>query len=248
MKANTSFKFAAVSVALIAGAVQAQTVHQHQPVAVSPGPEYARVVSSTAIQSAVNVPKEVCGTETVTTPGKTSGAGAAMGAIAGGAMGNAVGKGSGRAVATMVGIVGGAILGDKVEGPATPQTHTAQRCITQNTTEYRTTGYNVVYEYAGKQYNVQLAQDPGQWLKVQVSPAAASAPATQPVAPLGMISAAPAPARVVHTTAVYPVYPMAVAPVVMPSVGYAYGRQGHRHYSGPTMAVNVGYGYPVRWY
>lgn len=243
MKLKTCLKVSAIAAVALTGIAQAQGVYAQSA---APGPEYARVLSSTAIQTAVNVPKEVCGTETVTTPGKTSGAGAAMGAIAGGAMGNAVGQGSGRAVATMVGIVGGAILGEKIEGPSTPQTHTAQRCITQNITEYRTTGYNVVYEYAGKQYSVQLAQDPGQWLKVQISPAVQSAPATQH-APLGMISSAQPATTVVRSTVVYPavVQPM---PVVVPVVGYTYGRHGHHHYGGPAMALNVNYGYPVRWY
>jgi uncharacterized protein YcfJ len=244
MKLQTYLKLSVAATAALATVAQAQALYaQSAP----PGPEYARVVSSTAIQTAVNVPKEVCGTEQVVTPGKTSGAGVAMGAIAGGALGNAIGKGSGRDVATMIGIVGGAVLGDRIEGPSAPQAHTAQRCITQNTTEYRTTGYNVVYEYAGKQYSVQLPQDPGQWLKVQISPAVQSAPASQH-APLGLISSAQ-PAQIVRSTVVYPTVIQPVPlPVVMPVVGYGYSRHGgHRHH-GPELGVNMRYGYPYRWY
>jgi len=36
--------------------------------------------------------------------------------------------------------------------------------------ENRLTGYNVVYEFAGKQYNVQLPKDPGPTIKLQITP------------------------------------------------------------------------------
>ena len=40
--------------------------------------------------------------------------------------------------------------------------------------ERRTIGYNVVYEYAGKQYTTQLPEDPGAIVNLQISPAGAS--------------------------------------------------------------------------
>ena len=46
----------------------------------------------------------------------TSGAGAVIGAVVGGVLGNQIGKGSGRAAATGVGIVGGAVAGNAIEG------------------------------------------------------------------------------------------------------------------------------------
>ena len=97
-----------------------------------------------------------------------------MGAIAGGAIGNAIGKGEGRALATMIGVIGGAIAGDKVEGPQAAQTQTQQTCTTQQVYENRLMGYNVVYEFAGKQYNVQLPKDPGPTIKLQVTPISAA--------------------------------------------------------------------------
>ncbi len=54
------------------------------------------------------------------------------------------------------------------------------QCSTQMIYESRTVGYNVVYEHAGKRYNVQLPQDPGPTLRLQagaVEIAAAPAPA-----------------------------------------------------------------------
>ncbi len=47
--------------------------------------------------------------------GKTTGAGAVIGGIVGGVAGNQVGGGSGRQIATVAGVIGGAVLGNKVE-------------------------------------------------------------------------------------------------------------------------------------
>ena len=78
--------------------------------------ELGRVVSTIPVIQQVSIPRQVCSTEQVTTQQPKSGAGAVMGAIAGGAMGNAVGGGNGKTAATMLGLFGGAILGDKIEG------------------------------------------------------------------------------------------------------------------------------------
>ena len=132
--------------------------------------EVGNVISRTAVYQQVSVPRQVCTQTQINVPGQTSGAGAAMGAIAGGAIGNAIGKGEGRAIATMIGVIGGAIAGDKVEGPQATQTQTQQTCTTQQVFENRLTGYNVIYEFAGKQYNVQLPKDPGPTIKLQITP------------------------------------------------------------------------------
>ena len=138
--------------------------------------EYGRVVSTTPVIQQVGVPRQVCTTQQVQTEGQKSGAGALMGAVAGGAVGNAIGDGNGRVAATMLGIVGGAILGDKVEGGGQPQVKNVQHCSTQTFYENRTGGYNVVYEYAGKQYQVQMPHDPGQYVKLQITPISAVQP------------------------------------------------------------------------
>lgn len=134
------------------------------------GQDTGRVVSSTPIVTQVGVPRQVCTTEQVEVMQPKSGAGAAMGAIAGGALANAATHGSGQAAATMIGIIGGAVIGDRIEGPPTSQLQNVQRCATQTFYEARTTGYNVVYEYAGKHHSVQLPQDPGPTIALQVQP------------------------------------------------------------------------------
>jgi uncharacterized protein YcfJ len=164
--------------------------------------ETGRVISSTPVIQQVAVPRQVCTSSQVMAPSQKSGAGAAMGAIAGGAIGNSMGQGSGRAAATMLGIFGGAILGDKVEGAPAPEVRNVQNCTNQVFYENRTAGYHVVYEFAGKQYSVQMPTDPGPTVRLQITPVVPP--------PSVMPAALPAPAL-----------PMPVAPAGVPPVGSA---------------------------
>jgi uncharacterized protein YcfJ len=131
--------------------------------------EVGQVISRTAVYQQVAVPRQTCTQTPVAVQNPTSGAGALMGAIAGAAIGHQIGGGSGRAVATMAGVMGGAILGDRIENPGS-QMQNQTTCTTQTAYENRLSGYNVVYEYAGKQYSVQLPQDPGPTIQLQVTP------------------------------------------------------------------------------
>jgi len=137
--------------------------------------EWARVVSTTPVIQQVTVPRQVCNTEQAVVQQPKSGAGAIMGAIAGGAMGNAVGGGTGKTAATMIGILGGAVVGDNIEGSQPAQVQNVQRCRMQNFYENRTVGYNVAYEYAGKQYSVQMPHDPGPNILLQITPVVSGA-------------------------------------------------------------------------
>lgn len=140
------------------------------PLALAQTNEMGRVISSVPVLQQVGVPRQVCHQEQVVTPGQKSGAGAVMGGIAGGAIGNQIGDGSGRAVATVIGLVGGAMLGNRLESGGAPQTQMVQRCQTQTVVETQTVGYQVTYEYAGRQYTVQMPQDPGPYVRLQVTP------------------------------------------------------------------------------
>jgi uncharacterized protein YcfJ len=130
----------------------------------------ARVVSSTPVVAQVAVPRQVCYDELQQQPARAGGAGALLGAIAGGAVGNAVGKGAGNALATGLGIFGGAILGDHVQNDGRqPQVQTVRRCEQQASYENRVVAYNVVYEYGGQRYSTQTTQEPGATIPLQVS-------------------------------------------------------------------------------
>ena len=142
--------------------------------------EVGQVISRTAVYQQVAVPRQSCA-QTVTPNAPTSGGGALVGAIAGGVIGTALGDG--RGLGTMIGAIGGSMLGDRAESNANSQPVTT--CTTQTVLENRLVGYNVVYEYAGKTYNVQLPQDPGPTLAIQVTPVGMTAPAT--VAPARLL-------------------------------------------------------------
>ena len=137
--------------------------------------------------------------------------------------------GDGRGLGTVVGAIGGAMLGDKAESNANSQPVTT--CTTQAVMENRLVGYTVVYEYAGKTYNVQLPQDPGPTIAIQVTP-------------VGMLPAAPAPApqstTVVTPQVVYTPPPVVYAPPPVYyrpwpvntsiNLGWGWYGGGHRHW------------------
>lgn len=197
--------------------------------------EFGRVISSVPVIQQVAVPRQLCTQQPVAVEQPNSGAGSLMGAIAGGAMGNAIGDGSGRALATVIGLVGGAMVGNRIEGSGA-QVQNYQQCSTQTYYENRAVGYNVTYEYGGRQYQVQMPNDPGPTIRLQVTPVGASgtAPPDQPaaaipatVAPLGAVPPPVVMAPPVQTVVAVP------APVVYP--GYYY-----RPYF-PSVSLHLGY-------
>lgn len=143
--------------------------------------EVGMVLSRTAVYQQVAVPRQNCA-QTITPNAPTSGGGAFTGAIAGGVIGSVIGDG--RGLGTLVGAIGGAMIGDKAESNANSQPITT--CTTQTVMENRLVGYTVVYEYAGKQYTVQLPQDPGPTIPLQISPAGMQT--TQPLAPTTVVT------------------------------------------------------------
>lgn len=163
----------------------------------------ARVVSATPVIAQVTVPKQVCFDELRQNPPQSSGAGALIGAIAGGAMGNAVGKGAGKALATGIGIIGGAVVGDHVENDGRPATASAvRRCEQQASYENRVVAYSVVYEFAGQRYTTQMSQEPGTTIPVLVTlTPAVPGPSYGQQTP---VSAAPYVAPVVYDDPYYP--------------------------------------------
>ena len=215
----------------------------------------ARVISSTPVVQQVAVPRQVCNNQPMIMESPKSGGGALLGAVAGGAVGNAIGNGSGRALATMIGLVGGAVVGDRVEG-SNNQVQNVQQCSTQTFYENRASHFNVVYDYQGTQYNVQMANDPGQFVRLQVTPVGAinSAPQAgfqnypqqdQPQ-PQTLMQAAPpvtyvqpAPATVIYQSGpVYYPQPYYARPYYAPyyppvgvSLNFGYSRGfGHHHW------------------
>jgi uncharacterized protein YcfJ len=192
--------------------------------------EIGQVISRDAVYQQIAVPRQTCSQMPVAVQNPTSGGGALMGAIAGGAVGSQIGGGSGQALATMIGVVGGSIMGDRIENPGT-QVQNQTTCTTQNIMENRLVGYNVVYEYAGKQHSVQLPQDPGPTIQLQVTPVAVA----QAVAPAPVVISQPQ-TVVTQPSVVYvpaPVYRS--YPPIYTNLNFGWGWRsgfhggGHRH-------------------
>jgi len=202
--------------------------------------DIARVLSATPVMQQVATPRQVCTDQQVAVQQPKSGAGAAMGAIAGGALGSAAGgHGAGRAAAIVIGAIGGAVLGDRIESAPDPELRTVRQCSTQTVYENRAVAYNVVYEYAGKQYSTQMPHDPGPTLALQIGPAGARDYVDEPEvasAPPAPTYVQPAPVYVQPPVVVsqpYPVYyTRPYYPPISLELGFGYwgGFRGHRHW------------------
>lgn len=203
--------------------------------------EIGRVISSVPVVQQVAVPRQACSQQQVVQP-QSSGGGALVGAIVGGLLGNTIGHGGGRAAATGLGIVAGAAVGNSVEAQGNPP-YVAQHCTTQTYYENRAVGYNVTYEYAGKQYTVQMPYDPGPTIQLQVTPMGGqmAPPSGQPLVtapPVVESNVEYLPAPVVVTqplhTVVYPSYTYAARPYpsYYPPIGVSLnlGYVRHRHH------------------
>jgi len=164
--------------------------------------EQARVVSVTPVIKQVSIPQQVCGTSQVAVQEPKTGEGAVVGAVAGGIVGNALGKGAGKGASTALGAVGGAIVGNQLETPKV-DVQNVTTCSTQSSIQNVTT-YQVTYEYAGRQYGVEMPNPPGQFVNIQVSIAVQGALPTQnastSIPPPGVI----VPAGVVYAPPAYP--------------------------------------------
>jgi len=137
----------------------------------------ATVVSVTPITEQVNRPTQQCWTEsqqvTQVAPQPRNPLGAILGGVAGGLLGATIGRGNGRVAAAAVGAGVGALTGDTLanQGSATATTSTVpvQRCQQVNNFETVTTGYQVIYDYAGQRFSARLPYNPGGQLPVNVS-------------------------------------------------------------------------------
>jgi uncharacterized protein YcfJ len=137
--------------------------------------DYGRVVRVTPQVERVNRPHQECRTEYVQVqqqPQRGVG-GSVIGGIAGALLGSQVGGGNGRTAAAAAGAIAGAVVGDRVEnqnaGPGGVQEQAVKQCRTVDSYESRTTGYEVVYDYRGRNYTSYMSYDPGERVRLRVS-------------------------------------------------------------------------------
>lgn len=200
--------------------------------------EVGRVISSVPVIQQVAVQRPSCTQQPVIVQQPSSGAGGLIGAIAGGLLGNTVGGGSGRAAATAIGIVGGAMVGDRLENRQSVET--VQHCTNQTYYENRAVGYNVTYEYAGRQYTVQLPYDPGPTIPVQVTPMG-SGPQQYTPQPQSTVTAPPVIQSSVEVVPTYPVVVQQAPTVVYPSYAYPYPAPYYYRPYRPPVSLHIGY-------
>ena len=153
----------------------------------------ARVISSRPIHERIPVAREECWNDvqrgyeerrvTRSDTGAAIGPGTVLGAVIGGVVGHQFGNSSGgRDRGTAAGAVVGGLVGNQVDrengrvgGPAVtevervPVERNVERCRTVNEVREATVGYEVRYEYLGRQFATRMDRDPGRNLRVAVS-------------------------------------------------------------------------------
>ena len=137
--------------------------------------DYGRVVRVTPQVEQVNRPRQECRTEHVQVqqPAQRSAGGSIVGGIAGALLGSQIGSGSGRTAAAAAGAIAGAVVGDRVDNQNTPNGYVTEQAVKQcrmvDAWESRTSGYEVTYDYRGRNYTSIMPFDPGQRVRLRVS-------------------------------------------------------------------------------
>lgn len=142
--------------------------------------DFGRVVRVTPQVEQVNRPRQDCRTEYVQVqqqqqPQARSAGGSIIGGIAGALLGSQVGGGNGRTAAAAAGAIAGAVVGDRMDNNgnavAAPamQEQAVRQCRTVDHWESHNNGYEVTYEYRGRNYTNMMSYDPGQRVRLRVS-------------------------------------------------------------------------------
>jgi uncharacterized protein YcfJ len=156
-------------------------------------PDTARVVSVRALTERIPVSREECWNDRQrgyeerrvvrSDTGAAIGPGTVLGAVVGGVIGHQFGNSSGgRDRGTAAGAVVGGLVGNQVdrdrgavggtresvEIERVPVERNVERCRTVNEVREANIGFDVRYEYRGRQFTTRLPYDPGRSLPVRV--------------------------------------------------------------------------------
>lgn len=186
----------AAVLAALAGAAQAE-----------PYGDRARVLSAQPVHERIPVNREQCWNEqqrvyeegrvTRSDTGAPIGAGTVLGAVVGGVIGHQFGNTSGgRDRGTAVGAIVGGLVGNQVDRnnaapppdapPPEPVTREVQRCKVVQEVREAVVGYDVRYEYNGREFSTRMPRDPGRMIhvRVDVTPVVEGPPPPRAQAPL----------------------------------------------------------------
>ena len=133
----------------------------------------AEVVAAVPIFETVSEPRQQCWTESVTYYEATprSNGGAIIGGITGGLLGAQLGKGNGRIAAAATAAAIGALVGDRLDNRysySSPVNRPVQRCNVVDNYRKTISGYQVTYNYSGRNTTVILPYDPGPRVRIAV--------------------------------------------------------------------------------
>jgi len=154
-------------------------------------PDRARVLSSHPVIEQIPVDREQCWNDrergyeerrvTRSDTGAAIGPGTVLGAVVGGVIGHQFGHSSGgRDRGTAAGAIVGGLVGNQIdrdnagdpervdEVDRVPVERNVKRCRTVHEVREATVGYDVRYEYRGREFATRLPRDPGRSLAVHV--------------------------------------------------------------------------------
>jgi uncharacterized protein YcfJ len=181
--ATLALAISALLLAALPIEARAQSLTQSQQP--SGGSTLVRVISSTPNLERITETRQQCGYETqqvLNSPpapqqaGMGGTGGALLGAVAGGLLAAQIGKGNGKHAAIAAGSATGALVGKSLAEQSSPAPSYAtygqqqvQVCRPVSVQREQVRDYTVRYEHLGQEYQVQLSQQPGQWLRLNIS-------------------------------------------------------------------------------
>ena len=142
--------------------------------------DYAQVVDVQPIRRQVRVSEPVreCWNETSYAsdgPFSSNHVGSTLlGGLIGGVVGNQIGSGRGRTVARVAGAIAGGAIGHRVSqnrlGSDYRSEQVTERCEVRyrDSWDERIDGYDVTYQYGGREHTTRMAYDPGDRIRVRV--------------------------------------------------------------------------------
>ena len=131
--------------------------------------DHARVLDSHPVYTQAGTHEECWNEDTKRYEHHGINAGSVIGGIAGGVIGHQFGSGRGNTAATIAGAAGGALLGNRIErNREDDHPSSEQRCrtVSDSNAGSELIGYDVRYEYHGREFTTRLDHDPGRWLEV----------------------------------------------------------------------------------
>lgn len=130
--------------------------------------DYARVISVQEKYATNGQPRQVCNSGGSGSPG--FGVGTVIGAASGGLLGHTVGHKSGNVATTAVGAVVGAVAGTAIENGMNGGNGGGRNCYMVNDQQPRVIGYDVTYEYGGRQLTDYFQTPPnGDTIRIRIN-------------------------------------------------------------------------------